>query len=42
MATADYPYGSEFEYDNTGEEGAYAAAKALREYYPDDKIQKKL
>ena len=28
MATADYPYGSEFEYDNTGEEGAYAAAKA--------------
>ncbi|HJA34313.1 MAG TPA: FIVAR domain-containing protein [Candidatus Mediterraneibacter merdigallinarum] len=36
MATAAYPYGSEFEYDNTGEEGAYAAAKALREYYPDD------
>ncbi len=36
MATAAYPYGSEFTYDNTGEEGAYAAAKALREYYPDD------
>lgn len=36
MANAAYPYGSEFEYDNTGEEGAYAAAKALREYYPDD------
>ncbi len=35
MATASYPYGSEFEYDNTGEEGAYSAAKALREYYPD-------
>lgn len=35
MATADYPYGSEFEYDNTGEEGAYAAANALIEYYPD-------
>ena len=35
MATAAYPYGSEFEYDNTGEEGAYAAAKALREYYPE-------
>lgn len=35
MAQAQYPYGSEFEYDNTGEEGAYAAAKALREYYPD-------
>ena len=41
MATADYPYGSEFEYDNTGEEGAYAAAKALREYYPDDKNTEK-
>ena len=36
MARAAYPYGSEFAYDNTGEEGAYAAAKALREYYPDD------
>ncbi len=36
MANATYPYGSEFEYDNTGEEGAYAAAKALRTYYPDD------
>ena len=36
MATATYPYGSEFECDNTGEEGAYAAAKALRTYYPDD------
>lgn len=36
MATAAYPYGSEFEYDNTGEEGAYAAAKALRKYYPDN------
>ncbi len=35
MATADYPYGSEFEYDNTGEEGAYAAANALIQYYPD-------
>lgn len=35
MATADYPYGSEFEYDNTGEEGAYAAANALRKYYPE-------
>ncbi|WP_310830171.1 DUF5695 domain-containing protein [Paenibacillus pedocola] len=33
---ATYPYGSEFEYDNTGEEGAYAAAKALRTYYPED------
>ena len=30
MATADYPYGSEFEYDNTGEEGAYAAAKSFK------------
>lgn len=39
MATAKYPYGSEFEYDNTGEEGAYSAAKALRTYYPDSKIQ---
>lgn len=36
MAQAQYPYGSEFEYDNTGEEGAYAAAKALREYYPSE------
>ena len=36
MATAAYPYGSEFEYDNTGEEGAYSAAKALRTYYPDN------
>ena len=36
MARAAYPYGSEFVYDNTGEEGAYAAAKALREYYPND------
>ena len=36
MANAAYPYGSEFEYDNTGEEGAYAATKALRYYYPDD------
>ena len=36
MANAAYPYGSEFEYDNTGEEGAYAAAKALIEYYPDN------
>lgn len=35
MANAAYPYGSEFEYDNTGEEGAYAAAKALIDYYPD-------
>ena len=35
MALADYPYGSEFEYDNTGEEGAYAAANALRTYYPE-------
>ncbi|HIT90654.1 MAG TPA: Ig-like domain-containing protein [Candidatus Merdenecus merdavium] len=34
MANAAYPYGSEFVYDNTGEEGAYAAAKALRTYYP--------
>lgn len=34
VANAAYPYGSEFEYDNTGEEGAYAAAKALRTYYP--------
>ena len=31
-----YPYGSEFEYDNTGEEGAYSAAKALKEYHPED------
>ncbi len=36
MANAAYPYGSEFEYDNTGEEGAYSAAKALRTYYSDD------
>ncbi|QDH20767.1 hypothetical protein FFV09_07865 [Saccharibacillus brassicae] len=36
MTFAPYPYGSEFEYDNTGEEGAYAAAKALRAYYPQD------
>jgi len=36
MANATYPYGSEFEYDNTGEEGAYAASKALRLYYPED------
>lgn len=35
MTRAAYPYGSEFEYDNTGEEGAYSAAKALRKYYPD-------
>lgn len=35
VANAAYPYGSEFEYDNTGEEGAYAAAKALMTYYPD-------
>lgn len=32
---ARYPYGSEFAYDNTGEEGAYSALKALLEYYPD-------
>ncbi|MGO4545407.1 S-layer homology domain-containing protein [Paenibacillus sp. 2TAB23] len=36
MTFAAYPYGSEFEYDNTGEEGAYAAAKALLTYYPQD------
>ncbi|RKP46305.1 hypothetical protein D7Z26_24845 [Cohnella endophytica] len=36
IVNATYPYGSEFEYDNTGEEGAYAAAKALRTYYPAD------
>ena len=36
VLNAAYPYGSEFEYDNTGEEGAYAAAKALRTYYPQD------
>lgn len=36
MTFAAYPYGSEFEYDNTGEEGAYSAAKALRTYYPQD------
>ncbi|MFD0673020.1 LamG-like jellyroll fold domain-containing protein [Cohnella sp. M.A.Huq-80] len=36
VLNARYPYGSEFEYDNTGEEGAYAAAKALRTYYPTD------
>ncbi|MDI4647475.1 DUF5695 domain-containing protein [Cohnella hashimotonis] len=36
VTNAAYPYGSEFEYDNTGEEGAYAAAKALRTYYPED------
>ncbi|MBD3921786.1 FIVAR domain-containing protein [Paenibacillus sp. PR3] len=36
ITNASYPYGSEFEYDNTGEEGAYAAAKALRTYYPED------
>ena len=34
VANTTYPYGSEFEYDNTGEEGAYSSAKALREYYP--------
>ncbi len=33
MALNDYPYGSEFEYDNTGEEGAYSAANALIKYY---------
>ncbi|WP_186380916.1 DUF5695 domain-containing protein [Paenibacillus xylanexedens] len=38
MTRAAYPYGSEFEYDNTGEEGAYAAAKALRTYYPTDTL----
>ena len=27
MATADYPYGSEFEYDNTGEEGCLRCSK---------------
>jgi|GEM_PF-800786 len=36
VTNAQYPYGSEFEYDNTGEEGAYAAAKAMRTYYPED------
>ena len=36
VANATYPYGSEFEYDNTGEEGAYSAAKALRKYFPAD------
>ncbi|KRF03302.1 hypothetical protein ASG89_22920 [Paenibacillus sp. Soil766] len=36
VTNAAYPYGSEFEYDNTGEEGAYSAAKALRTYYPED------
>lgn len=36
ITNAAYPYGSEFEYDNTGEEGAYSAAKALRTYYPTD------
>jgi PKD repeat protein len=35
MATAAYPYGSEFPFDNTGEEGAYFSAKALRTYAPD-------
>ena len=34
VANTTYPYGSEFEYDNTGEEGAYSAAKALIKYYP--------
>lgn len=38
MAQARYPYGSEFEYDNTGEEGAYSAARALRTYYPHDPL----
>lgn len=33
---ARYPYGSEFAYDNTGEEGAYSALKAMLRYYPDD------
>lgn len=33
---ARYPYGSEFAYDNTGEEGAYSALKALLNYYPDE------
>ena len=32
---ATYPYGSEFTYDNTGEEGAFAAIKALKTYWPD-------
>ncbi len=36
IVKASYPYGSEFEYDNTGEEGAYSAAKALKTYYPED------
>ena len=34
MATAAYPYGSEFAFDNTGEEGAYFSAKALRTFSP--------
>ncbi len=36
VAAKDYPYVSEFPYDNTGEEGTYAAAKSLLKYYPDD------
>ncbi len=33
---ATYPYGSEFAYDNTGEEGAFAAAQAMLKYYPEE------
>ncbi len=36
VANTTYPYGSEFEYDNTGEEGAYSAANALIKYYPEN------
>lgn len=37
---ATYPYGSEFAYDNTGEEGAFAAIQALTKYWPDSDAAK--
>lgn len=37
---ATYPYGSEFAYDNTGEEGAFAAIQALKKYWPDSDAAK--
>ncbi|MDR0594429.1 MAG: DUF5695 domain-containing protein [Bifidobacteriaceae bacterium] len=37
-ANVRYPYGSEFVYDNTGEEGIYANDKALITYWPDHRL----
>ncbi|WP_157802744.1 DUF5695 domain-containing protein [Compostimonas suwonensis] len=39
-ANVRYPYGSEFVYDNTGEEGIYANDKALITYRPDHTLVK--